>query len=244
MSATTVERNTNATVPALPTLQSYSVTAGQKCLAGTMVALVSGSLTPVTASSGGVLAGRANETSDNTATLTPTPTCQVQSGAFYWTNGTSTDAITSADFGGPAYCLDNQTVSRLNTGGTRTFAGVILGIGDSTDPNQGIANMVQVWTPPPGFGQATIAAAIAAGTISAARQSGVATIGAGGSVTVGSVTIAATSKVMLTVNVPAGTRGYLDARSTNFVPGTGTGSFVITSTSATETSTVFYEIIP
>lgn len=243
MTATTSERNTNITTPALPPILSYLVTAGSKVLAGCACAAVSGQLVPVTATSGGVFAGRANFTVDNSSTLSPQPTCEVQSGGEYWTNGTSTDAITIADVGGPAYFMDNQTVSRLNASGLRTFAGVILGLGDSNDPNLSVANQVLVWSPPPGFGAASVAAAIAAGTVRAASTVGVATLVAGAT-TVTGVAIATTSKVFLSRNVPGGTLGHLDARSTSYGAGTvGVGTFAITSSNATETSTIFYQII-
>jgi len=244
MSATTVARNTNtfATQQLVPGLFNYPVTAGYAVLQGTAVAVVSGNLVPVTATSGGVFAGFARDNVDNTATLTPQPTCGVFNFPAFWTNGTSTDAITIADIGAAAYFMDNQTVSRLNTSGLRTFAGVILGLGASDNPNSSVANMVAVWNPPPGFGQASIAAAIAAGTIRAASQVGTATLAAG-TVTVGSVTITASSRVFVSRNVAAGTLGNLSAPTTTYTVGAGTGSFVINSSSNTETSTVFYQII-
>lgn len=60
-----------------------------------------------------------------------------------------------------------------------------------------------------------------------------------GTVTISTTAIATGDNVILTVITPAGTQGFLSAPSASIVNGT---SFVINSSSATETSTVYWEI--
>lgn len=61
-----------------------------------------------------------------------------------------------------------------------------------------------------------------------------------GTVTISNTAALSSSKIFLTVNTPAGTQGFLSAPSASIVSGT---SFVINSTSATETSTVNWQIV-
>jgi len=62
----------------------------------------------------------------------------------------------------------------------------------------------------------------------------------GGTVTVNTTAVTASSKIFLSCNTPGGTQGFLSAADANVVAGT---SFVINSSSATDTSTVNWWIV-
>jgi hypothetical protein len=65
-----------------------------------------------------------------------------------------------------------------------------------------------------------------------------------GTVTVSGVNITANSKIFLGRNTPSGTLGNLSTPSASRVAGQGgTGSFVINSSSGTDTSTIDWEIV-
>jgi hypothetical protein len=71
---------------------------------------------------------------------------------------------------------------------------------------------------------------------------GTATLGAGGTVTVSTANITGSSKIVLTENTPAGTVGHLSAPVASRVVGTP-GTFVINSSSSSDTSTVDWVVI-
>lgn len=50
---------------------------------------------------------------------------EIDRGVFRFANSTSTDAITLADYGKTAYCVDDQTVAKTNGSNTRPAAGTI-----------------------------------------------------------------------------------------------------------------------
>jgi hypothetical protein len=77
------------------------------------------------------------------------------------------------------------------------------------------------------------------GTLVQTPVSGTATL-ASGTVTVSTTLVKAGAKIFVSVNTPSGTQGFLSAPASSIVEGT---SFVINSTSATETSTVNWQII-
>jgi hypothetical protein len=61
-----------------------------------------------------------------------------------------------------------------------------------------------------------------------------------GTITVSDPRVKTGAKIFISVNTPSGTQGFLSAKTSDIVDGT---SFIINSTSATETSTINYEII-
>ncbi|MGN6530149.1 MAG: hypothetical protein ACTHK0_00165, partial [Ginsengibacter sp.] len=69
--------------------------------------------------------------------------------------------------------------------------------------------------------------------------SGTATLSAG-TVTVSSTAVTTSSKILVSVNTPGGTQGFLSVPTASIVAGS---SFVINSSSATETSTVNWVIV-
>jgi hypothetical protein len=72
--------------------------------------------------------------------------------------------------------------------------------------------------------------------------SGTATLGAGGTVTVSTANITASSKIQVTRNTPAGTVGNLSVPSASRVVGTP-GHFIINSDNSLETSTVDWTVL-
>lgn len=61
-----------------------------------------------------------------------------------------------------------------------------------------------------------------------------------GTITVSDTRVKTGARIFVSVNTPSGTQGFLSAKTSDIIDGT---SFIINSTSATETSTVNYEII-
>lgn len=80
------------------------------------------------------------------------------------------------------------------------------------------------------------------GSVTPPVKAGTATLVAG-TVTVEGVTLSAESSIALSYNTPGGTTGTLSAPSASRVAGSnGTGSFVINSSSSSDTSTVDWHI--
>ncbi|MDI4664708.1 hypothetical protein K9U40_10260 [Xanthobacter autotrophicus] len=57
-------------------------------------------------------------------------TVEYERGLFRFANSTSTDLITRADIGSPAYIVDDQTVAKTNGSNTRSAAGIIRDVDD------------------------------------------------------------------------------------------------------------------
>lgn len=108
---------------------SYPMDGGSAVIKGAMVALdTSGNAVDVTATTGLIICGVAEESVDNTAGANGALRCTVRAGVFKWDNATAGDAITAADIGNPCYATDNETVSDVATG--RSIAGVIVDVDD------------------------------------------------------------------------------------------------------------------
>lgn len=106
---------------------SYPVDAGATVYKGAMVALDStGVAVNVTAATGLIICGIAEETVVNTSGADGDKRVTVRAGCFKMANATAGDAITAADIGNPCYATDNETVSDVVTG--RSLAGVIMAI--------------------------------------------------------------------------------------------------------------------
>lgn len=52
-------------------------------------------------------------------------------GAGLFSNTAATDNVTQADFGKPCFLVDNDTVAKGSGGGTRSIAGIVLGLVDA-----------------------------------------------------------------------------------------------------------------
>lgn len=76
-----------------------------------------------------------NSAGSNGGTSTDAPEgrtyIQIASGAFWFKNSSSTDAIAAANRYGDCYVVDDQTVALTDGGGVRARAGIVLGV-DST----------------------------------------------------------------------------------------------------------------
>jgi hypothetical protein len=57
----------------------------------------------------------------------------VRRGVFKFENSTAGDAITFAHVGKPCYVVDDQTVALTSAGGTRPFAGTVMGVDSSAN---------------------------------------------------------------------------------------------------------------
>jgi hypothetical protein len=204
----------------LPELISVRVKASTIIYKGALVALSAGYLVPASAAAGLRCIGRADESVDNSAGADGALRCQVRPGVFLFDNATAGNAIAAAQVGTSCYVVDDHTVSK--TPGP-AIAGVVVDI----ESDGQIAVLVGIG---PTFAEFD----------SPLVQKGVATLVAG-TVTVTGVMLRATSRIMFSRNTSGGTAGHLAAPSAS--RDTVAGSFVISSSSGTETSTVDYEIL-
>ncbi|WP_410499700.1 hypothetical protein [Chitinibacter sp. S2-10] len=100
-----------------------------KILGGTIVcASATGFGTPGATAATLAYLGMADECVDNTAGADGALTVGVRLGrAFKWANDGG-DPVTQASLGRPCYIVDNQTVAKTNGAGTRSQAGIVVGI--------------------------------------------------------------------------------------------------------------------
>lgn len=105
----------------------YPVKASTQIFAGTQVALdASGWLVPVTAATGLIVAGRADEAADNSSGGNGDIRCRVRSGVFLRMNSASADEITAAEIGDTCYGVDDLTVAKTDGSSSRSAAGKII----------------------------------------------------------------------------------------------------------------------
>ncbi len=140
MAALTANRPTKRLGPddAIPNRLSLPVAAGVHIYEGAQVAVVDGYAQPATSVPGAVIVGRAEEEADNSGTGT-TPwagsgaagniNVEVRLGTYEWDNSSGPDAITEANIGESCYAVDDHTVALTDGDNTRSFAGVIMGLG-------------------------------------------------------------------------------------------------------------------
>lgn len=75
--------------------------------------------------------GRADDAVDNTGGADGDKTVHVRRGvAFHFANSDS-DPVTQASLGKPAYIVDDETVAGTDGTGTRSEAGIVVGIDDA-----------------------------------------------------------------------------------------------------------------
>jgi hypothetical protein len=72
--------------------------------------------------------GRAEAQADNTSGAAGDINVSVRRGVFKFVNSSSNDALTIADVGNECFLVDDQTVARTNTAGTRGVAGLVIGV--------------------------------------------------------------------------------------------------------------------
>jgi hypothetical protein len=144
MSAATSARALTAQLGAgaIPAGIQYPVADNVVCLAGTIaVSNGSGYCLSAPSGSGYVALGRFQATVDNTSAgpagaghANGALYAGVDQGVFCWNNSTAGDAITNANRGSVCYIADNQTVALTDGGGTRSIAGIIVGVAPATGP--------------------------------------------------------------------------------------------------------------
>jgi len=101
--------------------------AGVRIFAGSLVALnANGFAIPGKAATGLTYAGRAEESADNTSGADGAVSVKVRRNqAFKWAND---GTVTQARLLKPAYIVDDATVAAADGGGTRSAAGLVVGI--------------------------------------------------------------------------------------------------------------------
>lgn len=72
--------------------------------------------------------GRAEETVDNTGGANGAKTVLVRRGKAFQFKNSGADAVTQACLGEPCYIVDDETVAKTSGGGTRSVAGIVVGV--------------------------------------------------------------------------------------------------------------------
>lgn len=115
--------------PILTKLFAQPVLAAQHIYQGALLALTqAGYLVPASADASLHVVGVAEDESDNSAGSSGDLTNAPVRGTFYFTNSSSTDALTDADAGRRCYVVDDTTVARTSNGGARPVAGIVEGV--------------------------------------------------------------------------------------------------------------------
>jgi hypothetical protein len=207
-----------------------------KIYEGALTMLSAGNLTPGATATAKLAAGRSRKLYDNTVVghAAGALTVEVDEGEFWWANG---DSIVAGDVGKVAYILDDQTVTKGNSG--QSPAGIIVGF----DSSRGVCVRTSV--------ELSQALALGVGAEPAATiQTGTGALVAG-TLTISSVTITASSRIFVTRKDPAGTLGTdgLDVPVAGRTVGAGTGSFIVNAindnagTGTSDTSTFDWLIV-
>jgi hypothetical protein len=112
---------------------SIPVAASTTIYKGTIVAINSaGNAIPALGTTFGLrVIGRASATADNASGAAAAINVDVERGCFRWNNSAGTGAITAAaDIGKPAFCVDDNTVSRIDSG-IRSRVGIVVDVDSS-----------------------------------------------------------------------------------------------------------------
>ncbi len=125
MSALAAARNTKERTG---DVEEYPAKASTTCYQGGLAVLNAGYAAPGTAATGLVAIGRFEETCDNSAGAAGALKARVKRGKFLFANSASTDLIAQADVGADCYIVDDQTVAKTSATGTRSRAGIIVGV--------------------------------------------------------------------------------------------------------------------
>lgn len=97
---------------------------------GGLVAVnTAGYAVPASASSSLKIVGVAAQTVDNSSGNAGDKTVNVERGTFRLANSATTDALTDADLFRDCYVVDDQTVARTSSSGTRPVAGRVVNVG-------------------------------------------------------------------------------------------------------------------
>lgn len=122
MTATSKNRNTPQRASGR---RGYPVGAAVICFAGAIAVLDAGYCVPATTDTGLHTVGRFAAYYDNAAGSAGAFTVEVESGIFRYENSASSDEITIAEVGQVCYLVDDQTVAKTSSSGTRSPAGII-----------------------------------------------------------------------------------------------------------------------
>jgi hypothetical protein len=125
MSALSGPRNTKERVG---DVEEYPVKASTACYQGGIAVLNGGYAAPGTTATGLVALGRFENNADNSSGANGAIKARVKRGKFLFANSASTDAIAQADVGADCYIVDDQTVAKTTATGTRSRAGIIVGV--------------------------------------------------------------------------------------------------------------------
>lgn len=110
-------------------LISVPVAAGVKIYAGALVAAsATGLATPGATAATLTYLGRAEEQIDNTAGAASARSVLVRRGEAFKFANLAADLVTQASQGKVCYIADDQTVAATNGAGTRSVAGIVLGV--------------------------------------------------------------------------------------------------------------------
>lgn len=109
-------------------VEEYPVKASTTCYQGGLAVLNAGYAAPGTAATGLVAIGRFEDTADNSAGAAGAIKARVKRGKFLFANSASADLIAQADAGASCYIVDDQTVAKTDATGTRSRAGIIVGV--------------------------------------------------------------------------------------------------------------------
>lgn len=108
---------------------AVGLAASTRVYQGSMVALnQAGNLVPASADASLHVVGVSEEEVDNSSGSAGDLSCTPRRGPFYFSNSSSTDAITDADIGRPCFVVDDNTVARTSNGGARPVAGIVEGV--------------------------------------------------------------------------------------------------------------------
>lgn len=126
MGALTADRNTHMKDGEL---LAVPVAANVKIFAGSLVAAsATGYATPGATATTLTYLGRAEELVDNTGGAAGAKTIQVRRGKAFKFANLGADAVTQAALGKACYIVDDQTVAATNGTGTRSAAGIVVGL--------------------------------------------------------------------------------------------------------------------
>ena len=128
MTALAEARNTEKYNPdVFAEVMSLPLAASTKIYRGALVALnASGYCVAGTTVAAGRIVGRAEETIDNSSGAAGDKSVKVRRGVFKFVNSASTDALTLADVDRLCYAVDDQTVARTSSMGSREVAGRVI----------------------------------------------------------------------------------------------------------------------
>lgn len=87
-----------------------------------------GYLVPASATVANVTVGMARESVDNTGGANGDKSAEVERGTFYFNNSASGDLIARTEIGKNCYVVDDQTVAKTDSSGTRPVAGKVYDV--------------------------------------------------------------------------------------------------------------------